>query len=615
MYLNTVAFGGESIVGIKSASRTFFNTTPDSLSIDQAAVLVGMLKAPTAYNPRINPDRSFTRRNTVINQMVKYGSITEEVADSVKQLPISVDYNLASHLTGHGKHFRTFLSKFMNRTKPTPPNKDAGILAWERFRRDSLRWADDRFYGWINKTYKPDGTQYDLYRDGLRIYTTVNFKMQQYAEEAVVAQMKEYLQPEFFKEKKGRANAPFEDLTREESMRILYRTVRQTERYRSMTARGVPWDSVLMVFNKPAEMKLFSWDGPIDTTLTPLDSIRYMKHILRAGFMAMDPANGNVKAFVGGHNYRYFQYEHVYQGRRQVGSTIKPFLYLLAMQENYSPCEMIPLVPITFKDVVNDSTYTPTAPGRNVFAGKMVSLKWGLATSHNWVSAWLFKNFNPENVISLMRKMGVTSYIAPVPSMIYGPADISLEEMVGAFNTFSNSGIYVSPVYATRIEDRYGNVVSSFHPVESEAISQETAYLMLSLLKNVVDMTGRYMGEFYSGTSNRLRWKYEFTGELAGKTGTTQNQSDGWFIGLAPKLTAAAWVGGEDRSIHFDNLTMGSGTNMALPIYAEFLKRVYADSTLGITMEDEFERPLEFYVDMDCPNIMETTGSSTYDDF
>jgi penicillin-binding protein 1A len=532
-------------------------------------------------------------------------------------LPISVDYNLASHLTGHGKHFRTFLSKFMNRSKPTPPNKDAGVLAWERYRRDSLRWFDDKLYGWINKNYKPDGTQYDLYRDGLRIYTTVNFKMQQYAEEAVVAQMKDYLQPEFFREKEGRDNAPFEDLTPEESMRILYRTVRQTERYRSMTARGVPWDSILMVYNKPAEMKLFSWDGPIDTTLTPLDSIRYMKHILRAGFMAMDPTNGNVKAFVGGHNYRYFQYEHVYQGRRQVGSTIKPFLYLLAMQEGYSPCDMIPLVPTTFANIIDnkDTTYTPTAPGRNIFAGKMVSLKWGLANSHNWVSAWLFKNFNPENVISLLRKMGVTSYIAPVPSMIYGPADISLEEMVGAFNTFSNGGIYVSPVYVTRIEDRYGNVVSSFHPVESEAISQETAYLMLSLLKNVVDMTGRYMGEFYSGTSNRLRWRYEFTGELAGKTGTTQNQSDGWFIGLAPKLTAAAWVGGEDRSIHFDNLALGSGTNMALPIYGEFLKRVYADSTLGITMEDEFERPLDFYVDMDCPNIMETTGSSTYEDF
>jgi penicillin-binding protein 1A len=615
MYLNTVPFGGESILGIKSAARTFFNTTPDSLTIEQSAILVGMLKATTAFNPRINPDRSIVRRNTVINQMVKYGALSEEVADSVKQIPITVDYNLASHLTGHGKHFRTFLSRFMNRSKPVPPNEDAGILAWERYRRDSLRWANDRLYGWINKNYKPDGTQYDLYTDGLKIYTTINFKMQQYAEEAVEVHLKDYLQPEFFKEKKGRPNAPFEGITREESNLIMNRAVRQTERYRYLAARGTPRDSIQMIFNKPVEMKVFSWNGPVDTLLSPLDSIRYMKHILRAGFMAMDPDDGSVKAFVGGHNYRYFQYEHVYQGRRQVGSTMKPFLYLLAMQEDYSPCQMIPLVPITFKDVVNDSTYTPSAPGRNVFAGKKVSLKWGLANSHNWVSAWLFKNFNPENVISLLRKMGVTSHIDPVPSMVYGPADISLEEMVGAFNTFSNNGIYVSPLYVTRIEDRYGNVIASFHPMESEAISQETAYLMLSLLRNVVDMTGRYMGEFYSGTANRLRWRYEFTGELAGKTGTTQNQSDGWYIGLAPKLTAAAWVGGEDRSIHFDNLTMGSGTNMALPIYGEFLQRVYADSTLGITMEDEFERPLDFYVDMDCPDIQESTGNSQYDEF
>lgn len=617
MYLNTVPFGGESIIGIKSASSTFFNTTPDSLTLDQAAILVGMLKAPTAYNPRINPERSLLRRNTVINQMVKYGALSEEVADSVKQVPISVDYNLASHLTGHGKHFRTFLSKFMNKSKPVPPDKGAGVLSWERYRRDSLRWASDRLYGWIDKNYKPDGTQYDLYTDGLRIYTTINYKMQQYAEEAVEVHMKDYLQPEFFKEKKGRANAPFEDISREESQLILNRTIRQTERYRSLAARETPWDSIMMVFREPVEMKLFSWSGPRDTILSPMDSIRYMKHILRAGFMAMDPANGSVKAFVGGHNYRYFQYEHVYQGRRQVGSTIKPFLYLLAMQENYSPCQMIPLVPITFPAIIDekDTIYTPTAPGRNVFAGKMVSLKWGLANSHNWVSAWLFKNFNPENVISLMRKMGVTSHIDPVPSMVYGPADISLEEMAGAFNTFGNGGIYVSPLYVTRIEDRYGNVIASFHPVESEAISQETAYLMLSLLKNVVDMTGRYMGEYYYGTASRLRGRYQIRSELAGKTGTTQNQSDGWYIGLAPKLTAAAWVGGEDRSIHFDNLTMGSGTNMALPIYAEFLQRVYADSTLGITIEDEFERPLDFYVDMDCPDITETTGNSTYDDF
>jgi penicillin-binding protein 1A len=498
-----------------------------------------------------------------------------------------------------------------------PPSENAGILAWERFRRDSLRWADDPLYGWINKNFKPDGTQYNLYTDGLKIFTTLNSKMQQYAEEAMEVQMKGYLQPAFFMEKKGRPNAPFEDISREEIRQILYRSVRWTDRYKYLTAAGVPWDSILEVFDQPVPMRVFSWDGPVDTVMSPMDSIRYMKHFLRAGFMAMEPSTGHVKVFVGGHNFRYFQYDHVYQGRRQVGSTIKPFLYLLAMQENYSPCQMIPLVPITFEAIIDekDTTYTPRAPAPNRFAGKMVSLKWGLANSHNWVSAWLFKNFNPQNVITLMRKMGVTSYIDPVPSMIYGPSDISLEEMVGAFNTFSNRGIYVSPLYVSRIEDRYGNLISSFVPQEAEAISMETAYLMLTLLKNVVDMTGQYRGDWYAGTARRLRSRYEFTGELAGKTGTTQNQSDGWFIGLAPKLSAAAWVGGEDRSIHFDMLGMGAGGNMALPIYAEFMKRVYADSTLNITQEDEFERPLDFFIDLDCPDIAEPNSNSDLDDF
>lgn len=617
MYLNTVDFGGESIVGIKSAARTFFNTTPDSLTIDQSAILIGMLKAPTAYNPRINPDRSFHRRNTVIRQMERYGYLEPGVADSISQLPVHVDYNLASHLSGNANHFRMFLAGFMNETKPQPPSENAGILAWERYRRDSMRWAGDPLYGWINKNFKPDGTQYNLYTDGLKIFTTINYKMQQYAEEAVEVQMKGYLQPEFFKEKKGRPNAPFEDISAKEVRQILYRSVRWTDRYRNLSAAGVSWDSILEVFDQPVPMRVFSWNGPVDTVMSPMDSIRYMKHFLRAGFMAMDPSTGQVRVFVGGHNFRYFQYDHVYQGRRQVGSTIKPFLYLLAMQENYSPCQMIPLVPITFKAIIDekDTTYTPRAPAPNKFAGKMVSLKWGLANSHNWVSAWLFKNFNPQNVITLMRKMGVTSYIDPVPSMIYGTSDISLEEMVGAFNTFSNRGIYVSPLYVTRIEDRYGNIISTFVPREAEAISMETAYLMITLLRNVVDMTGRYRGDYYSGTANRLRWKYEFSGELAGKTGTTQNQSDGWFIGLAPKLTAAAWVGGEDRSIHFDMLGMGAGGNMSLPIYAEFMKRVYADSTLNITQEDDFERPLDFFIDLDCPDIAEPNSNSDLGDF
>ncbi len=550
--------------------------------------------------------------------MEKYGYLESSVADSVKQIPITVDYNLASHLTGNARHFRTFLRVFMNASKPEPPRVNAGNLTLERYMRDSLRWANDPLYGWINKVYKPDGTQYDLYRDGLRVYTTINYKMQQYAEEALDNQMKDVLQPAFFREKEGRTNAPFEDISKEEIKAILYKSVRWTDRYKIMHANGKSWDSILIAFNQPVPMKnLFTWDGPVDTILTPMDSIIYMKHILRAGFMAMDPSSGQVRAFVGGHNFNYFQYEHVVQGRRQVGSTIKPFLYLLAMQENYSPCEMIPLVPITFHNIIDnkDTTYTPTVPPPNSFAGKKVSLKWGLANSHNWVSAWLFKNFNPANVIKLMRKMGVTSYIDPVPSMIYGTSDISLEEMVGAFNTFSNSGIYVSPNYVTRIEDRYGNVISTFHPNENEAISAETAYLMLTLLRNVVDMHGSYRGTNYFGTGIRLRTRYQFTGELAGKTGTTQNQSDGWFMGLAPKITAAAWVGGEDRSIHFDQLGMGAGGNMSLPIYAEFMQRVYADSTLGITQEDEFVKPMDFYVDLDCPDIMEADSNSNFEDF
>ena len=617
MYLNTVPFGGESIVGIQSASRTFFNTNPDSLTIEQAATLVGMLKAPTAYNPRINPDRSFHRRNTVISQMQKYGYLESDVADSIKMIPVTVDYNLASHMTGHARHFRSFLSVFMNKNKPEVPEEDAGKQAWENYQRDSMRWASDRLYGWINKNLKPDGSQYSLYEDGLKIYTTVNYKMQRYAEEAVDQHLREVLQPAFFYEKDGRTDAPFEDITQEEIRASLHKSVRWTDRYKYLRSRGASWDSILYEFDQPVPMKVFSWNGMVDTVMTPMDSIRYMKHFLRAGFMAMDPSTGAVKAFIGGHNFRYFQYEHVYQGRRQVGSTIKPFLYLLAMQENYSPCEMIPLVPITFPAIIEerDTFYTPEAPPPNPFAGKMVSLKWGLANSHNWVSAWLFKNFNPGNVISLMKKMGVTSYIDPVPSMIYGPSDISLEEMVGAFNTFSNRGIYVSPTYVTRIEDRYGNVISTFHPNENEAISEESAYLMLTLLRNVVDMSNRYRGRIYGGTANRLRWRYEFEGELAGKTGTTQNQSDGWYIGLAPKLTAAAWVGGEDRSIHFDELGMGAGGNMSLPIYAEFLQRVYADSTLGITQEDEFTKPLDFFVDLDCPDILESSSNSDFDDF
>ena len=601
MYLNTVPFGGEAVIGIKSASRTFFNTTTDSLKLEEAAILVGMLQAPTRYNPYLNPENSLGRRNVVIDQMVKYNYLDSLTADSVKQLPVKAYYNVAGHMRGKANHFRTFLRVSMNADKPL--RDDYPEYAEERFRRDSIRWANDPLYGWITKNPRPDGSSYNIYRDGLKIYTTINMKMQDYAEQAMEEHLSEYLQPAFFEEKRGRENAPFEDIDEEEIERTMVRAIRQSERYKKLRGRGMPEDSIMMIFDEPREMSVFSWDGLKDTVLSPYDSIRYLKHILRAGFIAMEPWSGHVRAYVGDHNYRYFQYDHVTQGRRQVGSTVKPFLYLLAMQEGVSPCKQIPLVPISFQ--VFDSVYTPRAPGTNRNAGKYVSLKWGLANSHNWVSAWLFKNYNPESIILLMRKMGITSHIDPVPSMIYGPSDISLEEMVGAFNTFGNQGIYVTPVYVTRIEDKYGNIISTFQAQENEAISEETAYLMITLLKDVVDR----------GTAGRLRWFYEFSGEIAAKTGTTQNQSDGWFMGITPQLSAGVWVGGEDRSVHFDELGMGAGSNMALPIWANFFEKVYADSTLGITQEELFQKPPGFYVDLDCPDVSERPSSTDYSDF
>ncbi len=601
MYLNTVPFGSDAVIGIKSATRAFFDTSPDSLKLEEAAILVGMLKAPTRYNPYLNPDNAYGRRNVVIDQMVKYNYLDTTLADSVKQLPVEAEYNIAGHMQGNANHFRTYLRVSMEADFPV--REDYPKWALENFKRDSLRWANDPLYGWIDKNPRPDGSTYNIYRDGLRIYTTINMKMQEYAEEAMEEHLSEYLQPAFFEEKRGRPNAPFEDISTEEIQTTMNRAILQSERYKKLHARGMPEDSIMDIFHTPREMQVFSWSGLRDTVLSPYDSIRYLKHILRSGFIAMEPWSGQVKAYVGDHNYRYFQYDHVTMGRRQVGSTIKPFLYLLAMQEGISPCKQIPLVPITFKD--RDSTYTPKAPPPNSNAGKYVTLKWGLANSHNWVSAWLFKHFKPENVIQLMRKMGITSHIDPVPAMIFGPADISLEEMVGAFNTFGNQGIYVSPVYVTRIEDKYGNVISTFQAREMEAISEQTAYLMLTLLEDVVDR----------GTAYRLRWRYEFTGEIAGKTGTTQNQSDGWFMGITPQLSAGVWVGGEDRSVHFDRLGMGAGGNMALPIWANFFEKVYADSTLGITQEAFFEQPEDFHVDLDCVDVSDSPSSEDFSDF
>lgn len=592
MYLNTVPFGHETY-GIRSASRVFFDTSPDSLNLEQAAVLVGVLKAPTRYSPVINPENSIGRRNVVLSQMAKYDYIEKEVRDSVIQLPLEVDYVAQSHTSGLAPHFRTFLRLKLMAPKPEQEN----YYSYTNYQEDSAQWEKDPLYGWANKNFKPDGSNYNIYTDGLRIYTTINYKMQQYAENAMEKHIGEQLQQEFFEEKKGDPRAPFSaDLTREQINQIMFQAMARTERYRTLRARGAPRDSIRKVFNTPVEMNVFSWKGNVDTVMTPMDSLRYYKFFLRSGMMAMEPDNGHVKAYVGCHNYRYFQYDQVTQGKRQVGSTIKPFLYTLAMQEGYSPCHLVPNVPVTFID--HDSTWTPRNSGNFDMEGKMVTLEWGLANSVNYISAWLVKQFNPTTVVDVIHKMGVSSHIDPVPSVIFGTSDISLEEMVGAFNVFSNKGVYIEPVFVTKIEDKHGNEISTFYPQQIEAISEKTAYLMVQLLKNVVNR----------GTAGRLRWFFNFEAALGGKTGTTQNHSDGWYMGLAPKLTAGVWVGAEDRSVHFKTLSKGSGSYMALPIYGYFMQQVYADSTLGITQEDTWEEPDNFNMILDCPDVEKEAG-------
>jgi penicillin-binding protein 1A len=585
MYLNTVPFGSNSF-GIKSAAKTFFNTSPDSLKLEEAALLVGVLKGQTKYNPVLNPERSLWRRNIVLNQMRKYSYITDDVFDSLSVLPIELDYKVQDHTRGLATHFRQYLQMTLGAEKPVRER----YFMYSFFQRDSIEWETNPLYGWANKNFKPDGSPYNLFRDGLKIHTTIDSKLQQYAEEAVNEHLSGYLQETFFTEKEGMKNAPFsEELDQETIDRIMQRAMRNTERYRSLLRTGISQDSIMTVFNTPVPMRVFSWKGDIDTVLSPIDSIIYYKYVLRAGLMSMDPSTGFVRAYVGGIDFRYFKYDHVKIGKRQAGSTFKPFLYTLAMQEGYSPCYRVPNVPQTFVD--RDSTWTPRSPAGTAFLGKMVTLKWGLAHSVNNISAWLVKQFPPQAIIDdVIKKVGFKSYIMPVNSIMFGVSDVSLYEMVGAFNTFSNKGVFIEPLFVTRIEDKNGNVISTFQPNQNEAFSAQTAFLMINLLEGVVD----------GGTAIRLRYAYNFTADIGGKTGTTQNHSDGWFMGLVPKLSTGVWVGAEDRSVHFDELSLGSGANMALPIWALYMQRVYQDSTLYITEEDIFEKPPAFNVQIDC---------------
>ena len=586
MYMNQVFFGSGAY-GIKAASQTFFNKSPRELTVEEAATLVGMVNKPTRYNPALNPDKSLTRRNFVISQMETAGFISEHERDSIQQIPIELSYQVQDHNAGVGPYFRDMLRRTMNAKEP----KRSSYAQYEDYVVDSLLWADDAFYGWLNKNFKADGSKYNLDKDGLRIYTTINYKMQKYAEEAVAEHLGKDLQKVFWRDIKWKRNKPFsDDIPKETVDQLMKQARRWSDRYRMMKNNGASESEIRKSFSEKTQMRVFSWNrkGYIDTVMTPDDSIRYYKSHLRAAFMAMEPHTGHVKAYVGGPNYRYFKYDNVRQGKRQVGSTIKPFLYTLAMQEGMTPCDKVVNVPQTF--IVNDTTWTPKSTDKDEWIGQTVTLKWGLTKSSNNISAYLMKQYGPHAMADMMRKMGVGSHIDETYSLCVGSADISVYEMVSAYNTFPSKGVYVSPIFVTRIEDNMGNVIGEFNNKKREAISEYTAYLMANLMQGVVN----------SGTGIRLRSKYGLKGEIAGKTGTTNDQSDGWFIGYTPALTAGVWVGAEDRQVHFESLALGGGSNMALPIWGLFMKKVLQDGTLGVYETDRFIAPPGISLNLDC---------------
>ena len=559
MYLNTVDFGSQSY-GIKSAAKTYFNKDPNQLSVEEAALLIGILKAPTWFSPVRNPVHAFERRNTVMHQMMKYDYISSAEFDSLKVIPVDMtNYRLQDHTTGIATYFREYLRM---------------VLA-----------------EWCTQHPKEDGTPYNLYRDGLKVYTTINYKMQDYAEKAMMDYLGKELQPAFFKHWKGVPNAPFafeSGSAKKETDNILLSAMRRTDRYFHDKTEGKTDATILHDFKIPVKMKVFSYRGEIDTVMTPMDSIRYYKFFLQSGIMSMDPHTGYVKAYVGGIDYRFFQYDHVKLSKRQVGSTFKPFLYTLAMQEGESPCSRYPNVQPVI-DLGNGEVWAPENSSDDRL-GQQVTLKWALANSNNWVSGQLIKKYSPKAVVAMAHKMGVTSDIPVVYSIALGSCDISLYEMVGAMSVFANKGVFIEPSFITRIEDKNGNVLQTFNAKSQEAISEETAYLMIQLMKGVVE----------AGTSIRLRYKYGFDNPIAGKTGTTQNQSDGWFMGITPDLVTGVWVGCEDRAAHFRSITLGQGANMALPIWALYMQHVYADPSLRITKRD-FDSPSKpLSIDIDC---------------
>ena len=577
LYLNYFDFL-HNAVGIKTAANTYFGKDPKDLSVTESAVLVGLCKNPSYFNPVRHPDRALDRRNVVLHQMRKADYITQEEYEQYTKQPLDLKFHVADHKDGIATYFRDFLRRYMMAKQPEKSDYPSWNMV--KFFTDSIAWETDPLYGWCNKNRKRDGEPYNVYTDGLKVYTTIDSRMQAYAEQAVYEHVAKFLQPAFTKEKKGRKTAPFSgSLTVDQVNSIMMRSVRQCDRYRAMKAAGASEEQIMNAFRTKTEMSVFSYHGVIDTVMTPLDSIRYYKSFLRTGFMSMCPQNGHVKAYVGGMDFMHFAYDMAMEGRRQVGSTIKPFLYSLAMENGFSPCDLAPNVQQTY--MVAGQAWTPRN-GSKARYGEMVTLKWGLQQSNNWISAYLMSKLNPQAFVTLLHEYGIRNpEIHPSMSLCLGPCDITVGEMVSAYTTFVNHGIRASHMFVTKIEDNEGNVIAQFQPRMNEVISEESAHKMLYMLKAVVD----------GGTGGRLRFRYGLKGELAGKTGTTNNNSDAWFMGIAPTLVSGVWVGGDDRDIHFDSMAMGQGATMALPIFALYMQRVYKDSTLNYSPTAVFDLP------------------------
>lgn len=582
MYLNQFDFLNNA-VGIKTAAHVYFNTTPDSLKIEQAAMLVGMAKNPSLYNP-VRADRkdaAVGRRNVVLQQMLKADLITEAECDSLCALPLEVKFTKVDHKDGIAPYFREAVRLMMQAKEPR--RGDYPDWDQQRFVDDSIQWATNPLYGWVEKNPKPDGTKYNIYTDGLRIYTSIDSRMQKYAEEAVIDHLKNTLQPQFDREKGSRGpyttnSAELGQLT---PRKLIDRAIRQSERYRVLKNAGMSDAEIMEEFDKPVDMTVFSYDGgQVQKTMSPRDSVVYQKMFLRAGFMSMDPLTGQVKAYVGGPNFHFFQYDMAGVGRRQIGSTVKPFLYTYAFEEGFTPCDMF----LNAQPSISLPTGEVWAPRNTGHAriGEMVDLYWALTNSNNWISARLMSELSPSTLARTMHTFGITNHLDPVVSLCLGPCDVSVREMVTAYTAFSNKGLRVDPIYVTKITDNNGNVISEFTPQYTEVMSQEAYFKMVNILQNVIN----------SGTGSRLRRApYNITAVMGGKTGTTNYNADGWFMGFTPNLVSGVWVGGDERYIHFNRMAQGQGAAMALPIYGLYMKKVYADKSLPYSQTLQFPEP------------------------